>query len=241
MGKFKMTSRNFCGIPLFAFYLISAASMAGLLDPVWRGREKTVYAKWENWAYQTDASGNFFFDPDVKNFGEGVMSSVIPQAVQWAAQVTGPPIQVLGSYDSHLNVLKLNKPGLYVNLPNFLEGEYVLLQFEICYYSEYADYSGFIVTGLTQDGILPGYNETFILPQLIDSRENGQWITEVYQFTITPNPLWENIVITFDHYPDTPQALDAPYIDYFSFDTICVPEPASMVLLALGAFLIRRK
>lgn len=237
----KFASLRVSGIPLLALCLISAASVAGVFDPAWRGDAKTVYTLWDNWTYQLDTSGNFIFTPDIANYGEGTRTAVDPQAVQLAAPVSGPPVEVLGSFDSRYNVLKLNKQGMYINLPNFPEGDYLLLHFEISYYTAYADFTGFYVTGLSDGGVLPGYDEEFIAPKLVNSVQNGNWVTEAYEFTMDPNPTWENLEIVFSHYPALAQDSDAPYIDYFSFDTIVVPEPTSVILLALGAFLIWRK
>lgn len=62
----------------------------------------------------------------------------------------------------------------------------------------------------------------------------GAWLLDRWTFRIEPNPTHEQIVITAGSMGAT--------IDQIVVDTWCVPEPASVVLLALGglAILVRR-
>ena len=61
----------------------------------------------------------------------------------------------------------------------------------------------------------------------------GVWYTYNYGLTIEPNPTSEMITITVPY---------CTVIDQIVVDTICIPEPASMALLALGSvFLLRRR
>ncbi|MEN8127562.1 MAG: PEP-CTERM sorting domain-containing protein [Planctomycetota bacterium] len=62
---------------------------------------------------------------------------------------------------------------------------------------------------------------------------------DVWEFgvLITPNPLYEKILFVVEPAVGAGEA----YLDYISVSTICVPEPATMALLALGGLLIRRK
>ncbi len=221
-----------------------AVSSAALFEPYWHGRERTVYAEWNDWDYTLDGSGNYKFNPDPILFGEGSRSSVPAQAVQLGAPVTGPPVQVLAAFDSRNDVLKVNKSGMYVNLPNFLEGDYTKVHFEISYYNLFSDFSGLTVTAMTTGGVpLPEYNGVLLASQPVSFQQEGNWITAAYEFDMEPSPLWENFVIEFNHYPTTPQDIGAAYIDYFIFETmaVVVPEPATLAVLAAGAVLIRRR
>lgn len=53
---------------------------------------------------------------------------------------------------------------------------------------------------------------------------NGNWKQSVYQTTLVPNPQYEDVVITGSY-----------YLGEVVVDTICIPEPSSLALLALGA------
>jgi len=222
--------------------LIAVPAFASVFEPSWRGDENTVYAEWVDWI-DSSPSDNYVFNADSKHYGAGIGITFHPQAVQLEAPVTGPPVEVLSTFEGHTNVLKVNQDGLYVTLPNFLapEADHLLLRFEITYYIAYASFDGLIVTALGPQGPLPGYDNTFIVPDLVKSTQDDDWLTELYEFTIAPNPRSENIEIRFNSYPDSPQDPEAPYIDAFSFDTICVPEPSSLILIALGGMLLPRR
>ncbi|HPY76902.1 MAG TPA: hypothetical protein PLQ45_03580 [Anaerohalosphaeraceae bacterium] len=227
---------------LFTFLALSVPSWASVFAPDWRGEDKTVYAEWDNWVPAATYPGDLTFYCDYKEFGAGARKTFTPHIVQFAAQISGQPAETLAAYDNRLNVLKLNTEGLYVSLPNFLEGEqYTRVRFEICYLDTYASFADFQIWGLMDSGSLPGYDDgPIISPAPVQSVRDGSWVTEVYEFVIQPSPLWETIFLRFDHYPTSPQNPDAPYIDYLSVDTICVPEPTGVLLLAAGALFLRR-
>lgn len=232
---------RFFKVLFVACLMMSVPAWAGVFGPEWRTDDKTVYAEWDTWAYTKNYAGDFIFTPDDTGFGLGTRKSFSPQAVQLAAPISGDAAAILSAYNNRQGVLKLNTEGLYVNLPNFLVGEeYTRVRFEISYDDTYASFAGFQVYGLTDTGTLPGYDGIYITPPSIQNSRDGAWITEVYEFTIQPSPQWETIIILFDHYPDAPQDMDSPFIDYFSFDTICVPEPATLLFMVLGTVFLRR-
>ena len=70
-----------------------------------------------------------------------------------------------------------------------------------------------------------------------DSAEyvTGAWKIYTQEFTIEPNPREEIITIGFRGTTATAR------LGGICIDTICVPEPATMALLGIGAFLIQRK
>lgn len=60
---------------------------------------------------------------------------------------------------------------------------------------------------------------------------DNDWKHSVYQLGIFPNPVFENIVVE-----------GSIYIDEMIIDTQCIPEPASLAILGMGAvFLLHRK
>lgn len=68
------------------------------------------------------------------------------------------------------------------------------------------------------------------------------WYTDVFAFEIYPNPEWETIELSF-YNENTGEPWYPAYVDQVVIDTWCVPEPATLSLLALGglALLRRRK
>lgn len=233
----KMNRIFFCLLVLGG---VGNSSFSGVFSPSWRGQEKTVYAEWDNWNGRTLDSGEMIFTPDSAIFGPGSRKNITVRAVQ-ESFLLGSPAQVFSDYLDHSNVLKLNTDGLIFTVPNFVDGaKYTLLRLEICYESTYASFAGLQVWGLTEAGAIPGYNGLFITPGPLVSVSQSGWRTEVYEFTIEPSPEWESIGLGFSHYPPLPTAMDAPYIDYLSIDTICIPEPSGLLLLAAGAVFLSR-
>jgi len=65
------------------------------------------------------------------------------------------------------------------------------------------------------------------------------WVTAAYEFTIEPNPLWEEIYLKFEF---SPNPTPAAYVDQVVIDTWCIPEPATLGLLFVGGLaLVRRR
>jgi len=78
----------------------------------------------------------------------------------------------------------------------------------------------FLVTALTP------------LPQVLE--QNGPWQTLRYGWQITPNPQSETITnISFSG--------TGGFVDHIVVETVCVPEPASLCLLAAGGLAFLRK
>lgn len=225
---------------VLALLAVTSSAFSGVFGPSWRGTDKTVYAEWESWSSRTLPSGDMLFAPDLTVLGAGSAKAIPIQAFQ-EGYYEGPAVQVLSEHGGRLNVLKLNTDGLYVTLPNFVQGEqYTLIRFEITYDDTASSFAGFRVAGMTDEGVLPNYNDVLISPQRVEQVRQANWLTEVYEFTMEPSPQWETFYLLFTHYPDHPQGTDAPYIDSFSFDTICLPEPSGLLLLTAGAAFLGR-
>ena len=58
----------------------------------------------------------------------------------------------------------------------------------------------------------------------------GSWMHSVYTMHLEPNPDWEQILIT-----------GGINVDELVIDTICIPEPSSLMLLGLAATLMLRR
>lgn len=56
------------------------------------------------------------------------------------------------------------------------------------------------------------------------SEGNGGWFQSVYDTTLASNPQYEDVIVTGSY-----------YLGEVVVDTICIPEPSSLALLALGS------
>jgi hypothetical protein len=66
------------------------------------------------------------------------------------------------------------------------------------------------------------------------SMDHGDgWQTNSYNIWFQPNPLYEGVSINFGQYP--------AFIDQVVLDTWCIPEPATLSMLALGGLLVARR
>lgn len=81
--------------------------------------------------------------------------------------------------------------------------------------------------------IISGENATLISDDIIgltgESVGDGLWHHSVYSIIIEPNPAFETIVIS-----------GSIMLDELVIDTICIPEPTTMAMLAIGGLMLRR-
>jgi hypothetical protein len=73
-----------------------------------------------------------------------------------------------------------------------------------------------------------------LMPTDVATETVGEWTVDVVSFEIEPNPWFETVYATW------PEAVDVTQV---VVDTICIPEPATLAMLAIGfglAFLRRR-
>jgi len=67
------------------------------------------------------------------------------------------------------------------------------------------------------------------------------WVVAAYDFTIKPNPLWEDIFLKFEWAPDPAPPPAGAYVDQVVIDTWCIPEPGTIALLGIGAVVLLKK
>lgn len=200
---------------------------AGLSLPEWIGGPGTVHAEWSRW----DVAEGVFI-PDTWSAAEASALSLAdaPDAMVYE------DAWFVNSLDGRDGVLMLKGLG-YSNMdffvPNYKDGMLKEIRFEITYqaigYSPNLGLEAFVGQAPLTSGILGPY---------FDGRqvEEGHWITEAYRFVIASCCDYEFVTLGFGYSGDTAIAVDRVVID-----TVCVPEPATMGILALGAMVLMRR
>ncbi len=211
------------------------ATMADdVMPPPWGGMLNSQWAEWDTW--------------------NGGMAGDIPSDIFSAnPQTLGPPVarssgQYLGQFQGRLDVIEMNQhDDLTFMLDNFDDPnpeKRIWLQVTYWIGLEMTPETSFFGVNLwlpssPTDPIFvpafPGSPNFITRVEHIDdiTRELTGWATDVYEFIIQPNPDWEQIGLKFDAYP--------AYVDQVVIDTICVPEPATMGMLAIGAGMFVRR
>jgi hypothetical protein len=208
--------------------LSSVALADDIFPPSWRGANRTVTATFDSWTNFNTGT----IDPDT-------WTSNPPGGWTWYphASVTGNPV-LLNPYYERTNVVYLGSANdkLTFELPNYDQNPLKEVYFQITLRPVAAgQHVGGVNVWASIGGTpLPGYNGDYLPLSLVMASQPDQqgWMTEVYSFNIQPNPDREAFTLNFSSYP--------AYIDQVVIDTWCIPEPATMLLLAAGAIALRK-
>lgn len=196
--------------------LLSSVSLALPSPNVWWDRDDpgATYAEWGFDNGDNPAAPENYDGPD---------GADPPQAT---ITITGNSHGSMGWYETDF----LGRDGVWhaelteisLEIPNYpLPNEFKEIWIEVGFRGTLIDYS-------VDD---PTTGVTF-LGQSVDFLPDGWQILNI-GWQIVPNPASETIYIAFQD--------NGADLDYVTVDTICVPEPASFVLLVLGALALRRR
>ena len=220
------------GLAVLAISLASGAALADdIFPPEYYGRDRSLVRDWESWmAYP---------GPMPATGGDSY-----PDTVGWANAFTSSGLAaVIPEFRSRSEVLQLwADDAVWFEVDNYDDpGPEKRVRVQITYNvgllngaknEVFGEPIGFDVVA-TYAGV-PG-QDMFVPADLYDCTDvdaNG-WMTAAYDFVIEPNPEFETIGLKFSSYP--------AYMDQIVIDTWCVPEPATLALLALGAAAISRR
>ena len=220
--------------------LTTAALAQAALTPEYSNASRTVIAEFDTWRIDPD------YDPELMLADTFIANPKDELNWDWgqADALLGATGDYLESCLGHFDVLELhNDQDLSFYVPNFEGGEFKEVWVEVTY-REYACSDSRVIPyadvyATSNDPL----EESIHAPTYWD-RDISQdgWITDVFSFVITPNPSYELFDLNFatedswDGYP--------VYVDKVVIETICVPEPASLVILGGGfvsLFLKKRK
>lgn len=202
-----------------------------VLEPSWRGEERSARAEWNSW--DSILTNPFYVEPDIWDYWGG--SVYMPYFFwDWNQNYTFFPqkfgrLNVVRSYESN--------PG-YLYLPNYPDGDLKKVRLQVTYYNVegYCGLLGYL--GMKVSDTSPFWDIS--RPPIYTEDHGDGWYTDVFDFEIVPNPQEEWVTFGFDPglvYPGgTPS-----YISQVVVDTICIPEPASLALVAMGALVLKRR
>jgi len=203
--------------------LAPLASADDVAPPQWRGVDRTVFAEWTFDRPDTDAD-NWSSHP-----GEVEMETPYYEVDESSV--------FHETYGTRQNVWEINDDfGLDFYMPNFPDGEYKDGWIQITYLVD-EDYLPIVDPDLYVEGEHE-YDVDWDHSGTV-YHEDG-WITDTFWFYIEPNPEGEWIGLYVDEGEEG--SFYPAYIDQVIIDTICVPEPATLSLLAVaGVAVIRRR
>jgi len=190
----------------------TAALAEDLVPPPWRGEPDTTF---QHWTFDTDQSS-----------GGGGTGQWIPEVAD--NPYGQPDIDTfwgdetwLQDYEGRFGVMRMSSNIMYINLPNVPEQN----DWKIVW----------LQTTWRDDPVI----WTFSDPAASDIFDRGTidlgngWSHTTTEIWIPDNPDFETIGLN--------NSIGTTYFDQIVVDTICIPEPASLLLLGFAAVLFRRR
>ena len=215
--------------------LLAGVALADdMFPPDWRGQPGTMTAGWGYWGTEGLGPGDVRLgEAELIQANPGGFTSVAPAWAYFNSRVYVHDLMferqsVLEILDNGVLAFRLE------NYPDDNLEKKVLVQ--ITFRPGFGAPMSFDVgTYPTDPGLPPWSFSTTVGASVIDTiiHPDG-WQTNSYGFTIDYNPNYEGLSINFTEYE--------AFVDQVVIDTWCVPEPATLSLLALGGLaLIRRR
>ncbi len=215
-----------CAVVGFILTTTSLTTADDVIIPPWADQPGTVVAEWDSWT-------GF---PDLMSPDEWYSNP--PYQLYPPYAIVDESAELLESYEGRGNVIKLNGDDeLKFHMTNFGDGgedSYKDIWIQVTYHP--IDPNQYFWFAVTAD--IAGISDEFFVDQV---DRGGGWYTVAVRCQIWPNPSYEEISLNFfDFSVDEP--LYPAYVDQVVINTRCIPEPATICLLGLGALsLIKRK
>jgi hypothetical protein len=191
------------------------------ITPDWRGLPGTVTAEWDSWSGSSSSMSPDYWtsNPSLPQFP--------PNA--------GTDGTLLSEFEGRTDVIELTGDyQIEFSMPNFPPNDHKEMLVQVTYYAT----TSFQFSWLDVVADEADIGQTFIGAYYMGEG----WWTDVWSVQIYPNPESETIFVNFSDMYGTGESLYPAYLDQVVIDTWCVPEPATICLLGLGALsLIRRK
>lgn len=189
----------------------------------WRGSAGVKYQSGWHFSFRPDVS-----EPDVLALGPVLDYTM---GLPWKPAYT-PYAEDSGVI--HIGIMLFNAGDqLNFSVPNVYVGDKIekTVRLTLTYSSAAGEPEGFTYCGSWFNALGSWDDEirTFTPEEieLGDALQEGSWVTRTFEFTTWSDPFYEHLLVDFGGHPF--------YIDSAILETVIVPEPATLFMLALSA------
>ena len=218
--------RTLCTLTaVILFALVTSSSAFG--EDVWQGPPPGTWTRgdpgstWQHWTFVDSVYPGAY--PQQNEYGEPYFEFELPPAWDHVT-VSGPHGDSVSAWSGlHGGTMIFHIP----NRPEPDEIKYIFVQVTSTKAPTNVTAKGFGLSGAYTSGTWDTGLEHLQHP-------NDEWYTYNFGLTIEPNPEFEDVAIVFP--------FDV-FVDQVVIDTICIPEPTTLALLAMGGTmaLVRRR
>ncbi len=184
------------------------------------GFDDSVNGTSQDWEFNSFTAPGRGILPDVDNNSEGTAIAVLDYGVTTGGHRVYSEVHQGVMFDRE-------NLGISIEIPNYdIDNPYKEIYVEIIYW------------GVISDASVTWNSSTETVPEVVEDKALADgWREYSALWIIEPNPTVETIQYSF--VPGTGQF--EAQLDYISVRTACIPEPATLLLFALGGLVLRKK
>ncbi len=182
--------------------------------------DNSVNGTSQEWEFYNSSAPGRDYTPDVENNSEGTAIAILDYG-----ETTGG--HRVWSGDHQGAMFDRERLGILIIIPNYdIDNPYKEIYVEIIYW------------GVISDASVTWQGMTETVPDVVEDNALADgWREYSALWIIEPNPTVE--IIQYSFVPGAGQF--EAQLDYISVRTVCIPEPATLLLFALGGLVLRKK